>query len=129
MTARAFLRAQLPVIQKLAEAVRQDGPDLAIVALDPGTPLVAEWIGPRVAEAAIASATADDGVAVYALDRRTLAQLLRLEGAPVVGPMHEFWRAADELDEGRAVVVALAEHEIAWTRRPGPSWSQGRGLA
>lgn len=127
VSAAAFLRAWLGAVKALAEEVRHDGPDTAIVVLSPDTPLVAEWLQPRIAEAAIASAIPDgEAVALYALDRRTLALILRLDGAPVVGPTHQ---CADELDEGRAVLVALAEHQIAWTRRPGPAWSVQRGLA
>lgn len=129
MSARAFLRAQLQVIQKLAEAVRHDGPDLAIVALDSGTELVAEWIAPRVAEASLASATADDGVAVYAVNRHALATILRLDQAPIQGELHSFFACADALDSGHARIVALADGEIAWNGRPGPAWGQARGLA
>lgn len=130
MSAVRLLQDQLTAVKALADAVRQDGPDTAIVVLSPDTPLVSEWLQPRLAEAAIASAIPDgEAVALYALDRRTLAQILRLDGAPIRGPVHSFLSCADALDSGQARIVALAHGEIAWNGRPGPAWGQARGLA
>lgn len=115
MSAAAFLRAQLGAAKALAEAVRRDGPDTAIAVLSPDTPLVAEWVQPGIAEEAIASAIPDGEtrVALYSLDRRTLAQIVRLDGAPFRRPVHTFSSCAGALDSGQARTVPLAHGEIA----------------
>lgn len=131
MSAAAFLKAQLGTVKALAEAVRQDGPNVAIVALDRAMPLVSDWLLPRIAEASIAHAETDDaGVGVYALDARTLADLLRLDRAPIEGPLDSFRSCACALDSGQTRIVAVARDEdrVETASRPGLGTVQGAGV-
>lgn len=124
----AFLRSHTATLKQLAEAVRGEAPGLALLVLDLGMPLAAEWIAPRVAAVALASAETKNAV-VYALDARALAEILKLDGAPIEGPVHSFMAAAHAVASGQTRIVAVAHGEIAWKLRPGPIWGLSRGLA
>lgn len=128
MTATAFLRSHTPTLEKLAEAVRGEAPGLALLVIDIEMALAAEWIAPHAAAVALASAETGDAVA-YALDARALAEILKLDGAPIEGPLHSFLACADALNAGQTRIVAVACGEIAWKLRPGPAWGLSRGLA
>lgn len=125
-----LLQSHLGAVKALADAVRTNGPDTAIVILDLTSPLVAEWLLPRMELASIAHCIgAEATIVLHALDRRGLAHALRLDGAPVTGPLDSFRAAADDLDAGRTAVVAITRLEIAHRRRDGTTWGASRGLA
>lgn len=130
MSAMRLLQDQLDAVKALADAVRQDGPDIAIVILDLTSPLVAEWLVPRIELASVAHCTgSEDVILLHALDRRALAHALRLDGAPVTGPIDSFRACADDVAARRTAIVAVTQAEIVWHRRPGTTWGASRGLA
>lgn len=125
-----LLQGQLPAVKARADAVRQDGSDAAIVILDLTSPLVAGWLLQRIVAASIAHCTgSDELILLHALDRRALVHALRLDGAPVTGPLDSFRACASDLAAGRTAIVAVTQREIAWHRRRGTTWCASRGLA
>ncbi|MCC6899213.1 MAG: hypothetical protein IT377_09580 [Polyangiaceae bacterium] len=65
----SYLRSRAPTLKKLAEAERGEAPGRALLVLDLGMPLAAEWIAVRCAAVALASAETERAGPAWGLSR------------------------------------------------------------